>query len=356
MNAASWPNPVFVIAEVGSVHDGSLGNALKLIEAAAECGADAVKFQTHIASAETVRDAPLPPYFKGEPRFEYFERTAFTEEQWCNLKAHAGAVGIEFMSSPFSIEAVELLERVGVERYKVPSGEVTNLLLLEAIASTRKPVIVSSGMSSWDELDEAVAAIRRYHHGVTVLQCTSEYPCPYERVGLGLMQAMGQRYGLPMGLSDHTMTVFAPIAAATLGASVVEKHFAFSRAMYGSDAAHSLEPSDFRQMVDGIRAVEAMLGSSPEKDATPYAEMKRIFEKSLVATRPVRAGETLTADSLGVKKPGDGIPARRFAEAIGRKVRRDLLADELLSERDVDWAPAVTALPGKAAGAKGRNG
>ena len=153
----------FIIAEVGSSHDGSFGNAQKLVELAAQCGADAVKFQTHIAAAETLREAPMPPYFKGEPRYDYFERTAFTRQQWQMLKSHCEASAIEFLSSPFSIEAVELLESIGVARYKVPSGEVTNLPLLEAIAETGKLVLLSSGMSSWSELDEAVSVIRRKH-------------------------------------------------------------------------------------------------------------------------------------------------------------------------------------------------
>jgi N-acetylneuraminate synthase len=151
--------PVLLIAEVGSVHDGSFGNAKCLIDVAAECGADAVKFQTHIAEAETLRDAPMPPYFTGEPRFEYFQRTVFNEAQWRELKAHCQARGVEFLSSPFSVEAVELLEEVGIERYKIPSGEVTNLPYLEHIAQTGKPVLLSSGMSSWAELDEAVNTI-----------------------------------------------------------------------------------------------------------------------------------------------------------------------------------------------------
>ena len=178
---------VFIIAEVGSVHDGSLGNAKKLIDAAAQCGADAVKFQTHIASAETIRDAPMPGFFTGEPRFEYFERTGFGLEQWCELKARCQERGVEFISAPFSNEAVELLEAVGVERYKVPSGEVTNLPLLEALARTGKPILLSSGMSSWPELDQAVQTIRQHHERLVVMQCTTEYPCPYEQVGLNVL-------------------------------------------------------------------------------------------------------------------------------------------------------------------------
>ena len=329
---------VIVIAEVGSVHDGSFGNAQKLIDAAAGCGVDAVKFQTHIAAAETLRDAPMPPYFEGEPRYGYFERTGFNREQWKALKAHCQENTVEFLSSPFSIEAVELLEAIGVVRYKVPSGEVTNLPLLEAIAQTGKPVLLSSGMSSWAELDEAVNIILRYHDRLTVLQCTSEYPCPYEEVGLNVLLAMRERYEVPVGLSDHTLTHYAALAAVTLGASVIEKHLTFSRRMYGSDARHSLEPDEFADLVQGIRAIETMLASEVDKDATAarLREMKGIFEKSVVSLVEIPAGTVITAGMVGVKKPGTGIPARRLGEGIGRRAARNIPKDHLLSEEDLD--------------------
>jgi N-acetylneuraminate synthase len=218
------------------------------------------------------------------------------------------------MSSPFSIEAVELLEDVGVERYKVGSGEITNTPMLDAIGQTKRPVILSSGMSSWEELDTAVNCILRHHGDLTLLQCTSSYPCAYEVVGLNIMVALRDRYRLPVGLSDHTLTIFAPIAAVALGASVIEKHLTFSRRMYGSDARHSLEPDEFREMVDGIRAVEAMLASPVDKDVTAQRlkPMKDVFEKSVVAAVDIAPNVILTADMLTVKKPGFGIPARRL--------------------------------------------
>ena len=329
---------VFVIAEVGSVHDGSFGNAQKLIDAAAGCGVDAVKFQTHIAAAETLRDAPMPPYFEGEPRYEYFERTGFNREQWKVLKAHCQENTVEFLSSPFSIEAVELLEAIGVVRYKVPSGEVTNLPLLEVIAQTGKPVLLSSGMSSWAELDEAVNTILRHHSRLTVLQCTSEYPCPYEEVGLSAMLEMRERYGLPVGLSDHTLSNYSAFAAVTLGASVIEKHLTFSRRMYGSDARHSLEPDEFADLVQGIRAIETMLASEVDKDAMAarLQGMKDIFEKSVVSLVEIPAGTVITAGMVGVKKPGTGIPARRLGEVLGQRAARNIPKDHLLSEEDLD--------------------
>lgn len=329
-----------IIAEIGSVHDGSFGNAQKLIEMCAAAGADAAKFQTHIAEAETTRDAPMPPYFKGEPRFEYFQRTGFSEEKWRALKAHCDGHGIEFISSPFSNEAVTLLERVGVARYKIGSGEMTNIPMLEAVARTGKPVILSSGMSSWAELDEAVATITRHHNQLTILQCTSEYPCHYDQVGLNVMTEMKARYDLPVGLSDHTLTPWAAIMAVTLGATVIEKHVAFSRLMYGSDAKHSVEPDELKSLVEGIRAVEIMLASPVDKDAKVQAAnirmMKEIFEKSVVSSGTIAAGELFTHANVAVKKPGSGIPARRLEEVIGRKAGRAVAADVLLEQEDIE--------------------
>ncbi|MBI3951351.1 MAG: N-acetylneuraminate synthase family protein [Acidobacteria bacterium] len=328
---------VLVVAEVGSVHDGSFGNAKHLIDVAVSCRADAIKFQTHIASAETLRDAPMPPYFRGEPRYEYFERTAFTSNQWQELKDHCDESGIEFLSSAFSIEAVELLESVGVARYKIPSGEVTNLPLLEVIAQTGKPILLSSGMSAWAELDDAVNTILPHHDRLTLLQCTSEYPCPYEEVGLNVMVEMHERYRLPVGLSDHTLTAYASLAAVVLGASVIEKHLTFSRCMYGSDARHSLEPNEFTELVQGIRAVETMLSSPVEKDASAarLKGMKEIFEKSVVSLTDIPAGAVITVEMVGVKKPGTGIPARRLPEIVGRRAARRIAEDRLILEDDL---------------------
>lgn len=316
-----------IIAEIGSVHDGSFGNAVKLIEAAAACGADTVKFQTHIAEAETLRNAPQPPYFKGEPRFDYFRRTGFSTQQWRALKSACGASKVRFLSSPFSLEAVDLLEEVGVDLYKIPSGEVTNTPLLEKIAQTQKPVLLSSGMSSWAELDKAVDALRA-GGPLTIMQCTSAYPCPPEQVGLNVLAEMRTRYDLPVGFSDHTNGSAAAFAAAALGATVIEKHFTFSRLMYGSDAANGMEPGDFKAFCAGLHEIWCMRDAPVDKDNVgPYAEMKRIFEKSVVAARDIPAGTVLTREMLAFKKPGDGISAARYKEVLGKTLRQSVTAD-----------------------------
>ncbi len=327
---------VFVIAEIGSVHDGSLGNARRLVDVAAECGVDAVKFQAHIPDAETLLDAPMPPYFKGEPRFEYFERTAFSLEQWKVLRAHCSDMGVEFLASPFSVEAVDLLEKVEVKSYKVPSGEVTNLPYLDVIGQTGKPVLLSSGMSSWPELDAAVNTLTRHHGDITVLQCTSEYPCPYERVGLNVMLEMRERYNLPVGFSDHTLTNYAAYAAVVLGASVIEKHFTLSRHMYGSDAKHSLEPEELEDLVKGVRAIETTLKEKVDKnEISQFEKMKEIFEKSVVAVVDIEPGSEINPEMLGCKKPGTGISAARLEEVVGNKAAHFIRADTILQESDI---------------------
>src|SRR3984957_15722456 len=276
-----------IIAEIGSGHDGSFGNAVKLIEAAAASGADTVKFQSHIAEAETLADAPMPSYFTGEPRMAYFRRTGFSPDRWRQLRAACERCGVSFLSSPFSLEAVDLLQDVGVAAYKIPSGEVSNLPLLEKIATTRKPVLLSS----------------------------SAYPCPPERGGLNVLAEMRARYGLPVGFSDHTVGPAAAFAAAALGATAIEKHFAFSRLMYGSDAANSMEPDEFRRMAQGLGEIWTMLAHPVDKDdVSKYSEMKRIFEKSIVTARPLVEGHAWTARDPAFKKPGNGIPAARWRE------------------------------------------
>jgi N,N'-diacetyllegionaminate synthase len=325
---------VYIVAEAGMSHDGSLDAALRLVEAAAAAGADAVKFQLHDAAAETTRDAPPPPYFTEEPRWEYFERTAFGDDQWKALRDACTTAGIGFMCTPFSLAAAERVERLGPAAHKVASGEVTNLELVRSLATTGRPVFLSSGMSSWAELDEAVTAAG---HDVTVLQCTSAYPTPPERVGLNVLAELRERYGKPVGLSDHTVGPVASLAAVALGATVIEKHFTLSREAYGPDASLGLEPAELAALVEEIRELEAMLSSPVDKDdLAPFDVMKHVFEKSVVAVTDIPAGATLEATMLAAKKPGTGIPARRLPELLGRRARSDIRADTVLTERDVE--------------------
>jgi len=322
----------FIIAEVGNTHEGSLGLAKCFIKEAASCGVDAVKFQTHIFNAESTLEAPNPPYFKDETRKQYFERTEFSLEQYIELKRYTEQeCGVEFISAAFSIEAVDLLEEVGVKTFKIPSGEVSNTPYLIRVAQTGKKVLLSSGMSSWAELDEAVETLKSNGTtDLTILQCTSEYPCPPEHSGLNILIEMNKRYNLEVGFSDHTLGTAIPIAAVIQGATVVEKHFTLSKKMYGSDAKNSTEPHEFKSLVDQIRAVELALNNQVNKDETQQKlqHMKQIFEKSIVAAETLTQGTTIKPEHLAYKKPGDGIPARKFREFIGKTLAVDLVKDQ----------------------------
>lgn len=327
---------VYIIAEIGNTHEGSLGLAKKFVEAAVACGVDCVKFQTHIFDAESLPNAPNPPYFKDETRKQYFDRTAFTTEEWKELKRFTEEdMKVDFMSSPFSLEAVDLLEEVGLSIYKIPSGEVTNLPLLIKIANTGKKVLLSSGMSNWDELDIAFNTLKENGSSdIIVLQCTSEYPCPPEEAGLNVMKDMATKYKVPVGFSDHTLGVAVPLVAVVQGASVIEKHFTMSKLMYGSDAKNSTEPEEFKYLVDQIRIVEKTLKSKIDKNLKmkSLANMKMTFEKSIVAACTIEKGTIIEESHLAFKKPGDGISASRFKEIIGKEIKKSLQKDELLIE------------------------
>ena len=321
---------VEIVAEVGSVHDGSFGNAKQMIRLAANLGVDAVKFQTHIAEAETLRSAPNPSYFRDEGRLEYFKRTAFSLEQHLELRDCAEECGVEFMSSPFSLEAVDLLEEVGVRSYKVASGEITNHPLLISIANTGKRVILSSGMSDWEELDQAIDLLEKNGSGpLSLLQCTSEYPCPPEHAGINVMEEMGARYGLPVGFSDHTVGSAVAILAICRGACFIEKHLTFHRGMYGSDARNASTPEEFAQLVEAIRTVERAEANPVDKDGFVQSlrHMKQTFEKSIVSATELPKGHVLQERDLAYKKPGDGIPARRFKELKGRQLKTAVSPD-----------------------------
>jgi N-acetylneuraminate synthase len=257
-------------------------------------------------------------------------------KQWKQLKAKADECGVQFISSPFSLEAVDVLEEVGVAFYKVPSGEVTNVPLLEHVAGTGRPTVLSSGMSNWDELDRAVEVLRP-GGPLTLMQCSSVYPCPAERVGLNILSEMRERYDLPVGLSDHTRGLAAAVAAVAQGAVMIEKHLTFHRGMYGSDAQHSAEPGEFKAMVEAIRDVETMLANEVDKDdLSPYGEMKDIFEKSLVASEDLPVGTELKREHLAFKKPGDGIKAADYSQWLGRRLARAVSANTQLTPDDFE--------------------
>jgi N,N'-diacetyllegionaminate synthase len=330
-----------VVGEVAQTHDGSLGLAHAFIDAIAAAGADAVKFQTHIAAAESTPGEPWRVKFSRQDasRYDYWKRMEFSEAQWRELKQHAEEKELLFLSSPFSLDAVELLERLGTAAWKVASGEVSNSGLVEAMARTRKPLMFSSGMSSLEELDAAVALARRHDVTYAVLQCTSMYPCPPERVGLDMLATFRDRFGCPVGLSDHSGTIYAGLAAATAGCDILEVHVTLSREMFGPDVPSSITSTELRQLVDGVRFIERMRAPYDKNEmSAELAPLRNLFTKSVVVRVDLPAGTVLRAEHLTTKKPGTGIPASRAEMLVGRKLRRDVTSDTLLSESDLEEA------------------
>lgn len=320
-----------IIAEIGSVHDGNINKAIALIKSAASSGADVIKFQMHIAEEETLIDAPSPSYFKKEKRFDYFKRTAFSLKEWEIIKKLCEKLGKEFLCSPFSEKAVDHLEILKVKRYKVPSGELTNISLLEKLKKTKKHVILSTGMSSWDEIDIAVSIFKK---NFSILQCSSIYPCPLEKVGINVIDELKKRYKCPVGFSDHTLGYSAAFAAASNGASIIEKHFTLSRNMYGSDAKNSMEPKEFLFLVKNIREIWKIIDHPIDKNnLKEYQHMKKIFEKSAVASRDLKANSFLNKKDIVFKKPGTGIRALYYKSLIGKKLNRNIKKNTLLAKK-----------------------
>lgn len=332
--------PTFIIAEIAQAHNGSLGMAHAYIDALSKTGVDAIKFQTHIAEAESSLDEPFRVQFstQDKTRFDYWKRMEFTMEQWKELKNHCNDVGLEFMSSPFSNAAVDLLEEVGVKRHKIGSGEVTNLLLLEKIARTGKPVILSSGMSSLSELDTSVTFLKDRNVDISVLQCTTSYPTHPEQYGLNVINELKQRYNVSVGFSDHSSSVEACIAAVTLGAEIVEFHTVFNKQMFGPDTSSSLTLEEVVQLVRAIRNIEKAKNNPINKNNnSTFKELKSIFEKSLAVNKDLPQGHTISFEDLEGKKPaGKGISASNFKEIIGRNLSRPMKQWEFLNENDLN--------------------
>jgi N,N'-diacetyllegionaminate synthase len=336
-----WTARPLVIGEVAQAHDGSLGMAHAFIDAIATAGADAVKFQTHIAAAESHPSEPwrVPFSYEDATRFDYWKRMEFSEEQWSELRAHAEDRGLAFLSSPFSLEAVGLLQRVGVAGWKIASGEVSNSEILRAVAAAGGPVLLSSGMSRWAELDAAVALLRDAGAGpLAVLQCTSAYPVPPEALGLNVLSEITARYSCAAGLSDHSGTIFPSLAAVALGARVVEVHVTLSPEMFGPDVPASVTTAELRSLVDGVRMIANALEHPVDKDAAAAGmeDMRRLFTRSLVTARALEAGEALADEDLVARKPGSGIPAGERARVVGRRLRASVPADHMLAEDDLE--------------------
>lgn len=324
---------VFIIAEAGVNHNGDVGMAHRLIDAASLAGADAVKFQTYSTELLVNPTAETAPYQRtadcGTSQARMLRDLELPPTAYAELAAHCADSSIEFMSTPFHAEAADLLAPL-VRRFKTSSGDLTDLDFLRHVSRLGKPMIVSTGMSSDDEVRLAVDAIRPSGVHLTLLHCTSLYPAPFESVNLRAMVHLRTAFGVPSGYSDHTSGISVATAAAALGATVIEKHFTLDRTLPGPDHAASLQPAELRTMVEFIRQVEASLGDGAKRPMPGEDATQRAARKSLVANRHLKAGTVLEKDMLSAKRPGTGIPPSELARVLGRRLSRDVQADELL--------------------------
>lgn len=349
----------YVIAEAGVNHNGSLDLALKLVDAAAEAGADAVKFQTFKADRLTARHAPKAAYQDRtvgttSSQLEMIRKLELGLDEHRRIREHCTHTGITFLSTPFDVESLAFLIELRVERLKLSSGDVTNLPLLRAIGATRLPCILSTGMATLADVEGALGALasgalatpertmpwaeafrddRGQHYlrdHVTLLHCTTEYPAPLSDVNLRAMDTLAAAFGLPVGYSDHTEGIVVPVAAVARGATLVEKHFTLDRKLEGPDHAASLEPGELKAMVRAIREVEEALGSPRKIPSASEARNVAAARRSLVAARPIAKGEQFTPENLAVKRPGTGISPMRMDELVGRTADRDFAEDDLI--------------------------
>ena len=332
-------NKPYLIAEIAQAHDGSLGILHSYIDAVAKTGVQAIKFQMHIAEAESSIHEPFRVKFSKEDatRYDYWKRMEFTLEQWKEIKKHCKEVGLDFICSPFSNLAVDWLEEIGVHTYKIGSGEVNNLLLLEKVSQTGKPIIISSGMSSFAELDETVDFLKSKNAKFSILQCTTAYPTMPEQYGLNVIKELKERYKVPIGFSDHSSWASTGIAAVALGAEILEFHVVFHKEIFGPDTVASLTIMQTKLLVEAVNKIQIAQNNPINKNNNDaFKELKSIFEKSLAVNKNLPIGHSITFEDLESKKPkGFGISAQNFKEVIGRKLKNDKSKWDFLNEEDL---------------------
>jgi len=329
---------MLTIAEIGQAHNGRYERLCEYIDAVAKTGVSAIKFQTHIAEAESSINEPFRVKFSDDAtRFDYWRRMEFSQEQWIEIGKKCKALGLIFISSPFSNKAVDVLEAAGVEQYKIGSGEVNNFLLLKKVIETGKPIIISSGMSSFEELDATVSFLKQHLANFSILQCTTSYPTKPWHYGLNVIQELKERYQVPVGFSDHSAEISTGIAAVALGAEILEFHVVFSKDDFGPDVSSSLTMEETSALVKGVRTIsEALLQPINKFDNTAFTDLKNIFEKSLAVNKDLPAGHILGFDDLEGKKPkGYGLNASTFESVIGKSLSRDLKQWDFLNEDDI---------------------
>jgi N-acetylneuraminate synthase len=327
--------PPLVIAEVGINHEGDVGKAIQLVDAAAAAGAECIKFQCHITAAEMIPTDMKPGKISEERLWDIIERCELTEDEERRVKRYCEDKGLLYLCTPFSREAADRLQALGVSAFKIGSGECNNLPLLEHVARLGKPMILSTGMNDISSVRRSVEVIRKHDVPLVLLHCTSMYPTPYENVRLGGLADLREAFGLPVGLSDHSMGIYTCLGAVALGACVLEKHFTISRAWPGPDCPISIEPGELAELVKGARAVYLARGGGK----TILAEERPVIDfayASVVTLRPVTRGEEFSRDNLWVKRPGTGeLHARDFEQVLGRKAARDLPADVQVRRADI---------------------
>lgn len=324
-----------IIAEAGVNHNGSLALAKELALRAKEAGADIVKYQTFVPELLAASSAEKASYQTkntgGGSQLDMLRSLALSYEDFRQLKAYCDEIGISFLSTPFDLRSIDFLQELGMPFWKVPSGEITNLPYLERIGRSGMPVVMSTGMATMEEVEAAVAVLRGSGTAdLTLLHCTTQYPTPPEDANLCAMDALRERFGLPVGYSDHTEGIMIPVAAAARGAVVLEKHFTLDRTMEGPDHKASLEPDELAEMVRAVRTVEKALGDGVKKPRDTEIGNRSVARKSIVAAAPIAKGQLLTAELLTTKRPGGGISPMRWYDLIGKAANRDYQADELI--------------------------
>lgn len=325
---------VFIIAEAGVNHNGSLDNAKRMVECAAEAGADAIKFQTFKAETLVCKNAQKAEYQKEatgneESQFEMLKKLELTGEEYEELKRYCGEKHIMFLSTPFDLDSLRYLNEIGIEIIKIPSGEITNYPYLREIGKLRKPIIMSTGMSTMAEVEEAVEVLQMNGvRDITLLHCNTQYPTPYGDVNLRAMLALKDKFHTEVGYSDHTLGVEVPIAATAMGATVIEKHFTLNRGMEGPDHKASLEPDELKCMIRSIRNVEQAMGTGIKEPTNSEYKNILVARKSIVARKQIQAGEIFTEENITTKRPGDGISPMRWNEVIGKTASREYGVDE----------------------------
>jgi N,N'-diacetyllegionaminate synthase len=332
-------NKIFIIAEAGVNHNGSLALAKQLVDAALSAGADAVKFQTFTADAIVSKAAPKAEYqlkttAQSETQYDMIKRLELNLAAHKELMNYCRQKGIKFLSTPFDFQSIDLLNSLGLEIFKIPSGEITNLSYLRKIGALGKKIILSTGMADLGEIEDALDVLEKAgtkRSNITVLHCNTEYPTPYEDVNLKAMQTIACAFpGIKIGYSDHTLGIEVPIAAVAMGATAIEKHFTLDKNMDGPDHKMSLNPDELKAMVQAIRNIEQALGSGIKKPSISEQKNKPIVRKSIVAARRIKRGERLTEENLTIKRPGYGISPMRWNEIIGQVAQRDYEEDELI--------------------------